>query len=104
MKANFSVERIAAGGIWMRIRPPVARPHRSPRRSSMCEWSEPRPRALKGRDISARGKRGTSAAPGTAPLNFTSLSSSGGEGWGEEAVRVGSSPIKANQSLHSKPR
>src|SRR5258708_17482997 len=53
----------------------------------MCERSEPKPRVLKGRDISAWGKRGTSAAPGTPPQQFISLSSSGGEGRGEEAIQ-----------------
>jgi hypothetical protein len=39
-------------------------------RSSTCERSEPKPRAPEGRKTIARGKRGTSAAPGTPTERF----------------------------------
>ncbi len=53
----------------------------------------------------ARGKRGTSAAPGTLPPKLISLSSLGGEGRGEEAVRAASNPFtgKTNQPLQATP-
>jgi len=48
-------------------------------RPSIRERSEPKPRVLEGRNMTARGKRGTSAAPGTPPPIFIPLSPSDGE-------------------------
>ncbi len=56
--------------------------------------------------IIAQGKRGTSAALGNAATQIlSSLSSLGGEGRGEEAVRAASTPFtgKTNQPLQATP-
>ena len=55
--------------------------------SSLCERSEPETKSRRDDLTIAQGKRGPSAALGTPSPRLISLSSCGGEGWGEEAVR-----------------